>query len=193
LPAIAKTCPEPLKSYEASQLALLDPTGQRGQLFSRHNQHAAKVGDILRTKFKTGDPFAGVLMSIRRRGLDTAILLRNHLTRIGVELWVKVYSPNLQAIEIVQRTGKPARRARLTYLRKKEHDQGSVEKIVSAYQRAGRTLVGPGKKRVTATVTKATGKLGKGNGQVYSGKNSEATAKARAGGRPAIGKKTVAA
>ena len=56
-------------------------------------------------------------MNIRRRGVDTGILLRNQLTRVGVELWVKVYSPNVVGIEVVQRRAKRARRARLYYMR----------------------------------------------------------------------------
>ena len=39
------------------------------------------------------------------------------MTRVGVELWVKVYSPNVVGIEVVQRVVKRARRARLYYMR----------------------------------------------------------------------------
>ena len=50
-------------------------------------------------------------------------------------MWFKVYSPNVEGIEVVQRKEKRARRARLTYLRKPKHDMGSVQNIVVAYQR----------------------------------------------------------
>ena len=75
------------------------------------------VGDILLVTFKTGDPFAGVCLSIKRRGVDTAILLRNRLLMVGVEMWVKIYSPTVMAIEVVKRAEKRARRARLYYMR----------------------------------------------------------------------------
>ena len=68
-------------------------------------------------RFKTGEPFAGVVMSIRRRGPDSSILLRNHLTRVGTELWVKIYSPTVVGMEVVRRSEKKIRRARLYYLR----------------------------------------------------------------------------
>lgn len=42
-------------------------------------------------------------------------------------MWIKVYSPNVKSIELVKRSDKRARRARVYYLRKKEHDRGSVE------------------------------------------------------------------
>lgn len=75
------------------------------------------MGDILLVRLKNGEPFSGVCMNIRRRGVDTGILLRNQLTRVGVEMWYKIYSPNVTGIEVVQRREKKARRARLYYLR----------------------------------------------------------------------------
>lgn len=87
-----------------------------------------------------GDPFAGVCINIRRRGIDTAILLRNELTRVGVEMWYKVYSPNVEGIEVVQRRRKRAHRARLYYMRKPEHDAGSVQNVVTQYVRQRQVL-----------------------------------------------------
>ncbi|KAE8447836.1 hypothetical protein EG329_010065 [Mollisiaceae sp. DMI_Dod_QoI] len=127
---------EPLKDFTSDQISILDPTGARTNLFSKANPEAAKVGDILLVRLKTGDPFAGVCINIRRRGVDTGILLRNELTRVGVEMWYKIYSPNVEGIEVVQRREKRARRARLTYMRKPKHDMGSVQNIVLAYQRS---------------------------------------------------------
>lgn len=49
--------------------------------------------------------------------MDTSILLRAQMTRIGTEMWVKVYSPTVVGIEVVQRAEKRARRARLYYMR----------------------------------------------------------------------------
>ena len=60
-------------------------------------------------------------MNIRRRGVDTSVLLRNQLTRMGTEMWVKVYSPTVVGIEVVQRAEKRARRARLYYMRYVHH------------------------------------------------------------------------
>lgn len=98
-------------------MSILDPTGARKALFDPKNRQGAKVGDILRVTFKNGDPFAGVCLNIRQRGVDTAFLLRNKLTRISCEMWVKAYSPNVVGVEVVQRTEKRKRRAKLTYMR----------------------------------------------------------------------------
>lgn len=159
-PAIKKTCPDPVSTVTRSQITLLDPTGARTRLFAKDNPECARVGDILLVRLRTGDPFAGVCINIRRRGVDTAILLRGQLTRVGVEMWYKIYSPLVEGIEVVQRAAKRARRARLTYMRKVKHDRGSVENVVRMYLRQkaalGTTEVG-GKKRGNAAAAAAVG------------------------------------
>ncbi|KAI9847910.1 MAG: hypothetical protein M1837_001427 [Sclerophora amabilis] len=143
-PLPAPQIKDPLSYFTAQQLQSLDPSGARTSLFSRTNRDRARVGDILLVRFRNGDPFAGVCLNIRRRGVDTGILLRNQLTRIGVELWVKVYSPNVEGVELVRRYEKKrrARRARLYYLRKPKHDVGSVEGVVQNYLRQRAALGG---------------------------------------------------
>jgi len=79
-------------------------------------------------------------MNIRKNGIDTAILLRNTLTRVGVEMWYKIYSPNVEGIEVVKRAEKRARRAKLYYLRQPKHDLGSVQGVVTQYIRKRQVL-----------------------------------------------------
>jgi large subunit ribosomal protein L19 len=122
-------------SYHAQQIRRLDPKGVRTHLFSKANPDAMKVGDVLQVTTKRGEPFSGVCLSIRRAGVDTAILLRNHLTKVGVEMWYKLYSPNVLGIEIVWRRPKRARRARLTFMRQPKHDMGNVDHLVTAWRR----------------------------------------------------------
>lgn len=162
-PSAAKICKDPVAAVEQSQMAVLDPTGERKALFDyRRNPRSVKPGDILRVTFKSGDPFSGVCLSIRLRGIDTAFLLRNHLTRVGVEMWIKVFSPNVESVEIVQRTEKRKRRARLYYMRfvpflvlemrsllisgvqtrQPKHDIGSVDNIVRNYLKQKSALTG---------------------------------------------------
>ncbi|KAL2164673.1 hypothetical protein VTH06DRAFT_3890 [Thermothelomyces fergusii] len=130
----------PLQALHEAQLKKMDPTGARTALFAK-TREAAKVGDVLMvTHRRGGEPFAGVLLSIRRRGIDTAILLRNHLGKVGVEMWFKIYNKNVAGIEIVKRRPKRARRARLTYMRNPKHDMGSVEELVFAWKRSRRVF-----------------------------------------------------
>lgn len=60
-------------------------------------------------------------------------------------MWFKIYSPNIEGIEIVQKREKRARRARLTYYRKKEHDIGSVQGVVGMYLRQRAMVRGQGR------------------------------------------------
>jgi len=165
---IKKTCPDPVAAVNASQTGLLDPTGARTRLFAKDNPECARVGDILLVRQRTGDPFAGVCINIRRRGPDTAILLRGQLTRVGVEMWYKIYSPLVEGIEVVQRAAKRARRARLTYMRLVKHDRGSVENVVRIYLRqkaALGTAEGQKKKGAGAAAAMMGGKKKPGRGK----------------------------
>jgi ribosomal protein L19 len=117
-PSACKKCPDPLAAVRDAQLAVLDPTGERRALFDyRRSERSARVGDILRVTFKNGDPFNGVCLSIKLDGIDTSFLLRNELTKVGVEMSIKAFSPNVESVEIVKRTEKRKRRARLFYMR----------------------------------------------------------------------------
>lgn len=154
-PSERERCKEPIKVIEAQELARLDPTGARTRLFDRANKDRPMPGDILLVTFKSGEPFSGVIISIKGSGPLKAVLMRNQLTGIGMEMSVKVHSPDVQSMEIVQRAAKRARRAKLTYLRKPEHDMGSVQRIVDQYLRERAKLTG---KKVVSTTGKRKGR-----------------------------------
>ncbi|KAL8848976.1 MAG: hypothetical protein Q9221_006007 [Calogaya cf. arnoldii] len=139
-PSTRKAHPFAIQSINSAHLLNLDPTGSRTRLFALSNPDCPRVGDILLTTFTSGDPFSGICLNIRRRGPDTAILLRNKLLTVGVEMWVKIYSPRVRSIEVVERAVKRARRARLSYLRKPKHDRGSVEGVVEEYLKRRRLV-----------------------------------------------------
>ncbi|KAI0887351.1 translation protein SH3-like domain-containing protein [Annulohypoxylon maeteangense] len=137
VPSARKTNPAALEAFHAQQIRRLDRTGARASLFNKKNPDCAKPGDVLQvtTRKGGGEPFAGVCLSIRRAGVDTAILLRNHISRVPVEMWYKIFSPNVQGIEIVWRRPKRARRARLTYMRKPKYDMKNVDHLVENWRR----------------------------------------------------------
>ncbi|KAJ5573470.1 uncharacterized protein N7459_007897 [Penicillium hispanicum] len=146
-PSARKACKDPVAKVAESQLAALDPKGDRKALFDyRRNPRSVKPGDIVRVTFKNGDPFNGVVLSIKLRGIDTSFLLRNELTRVAVEMSVKVFNPNVQSVEIVQRAERKPRRARLYYMRSRKHDRRSVENLVASYIRQKRAFLGGGRR-----------------------------------------------
>jgi ribosomal protein L19 len=100
------------------------------------------VGDVLRVTTRMGEPFAGVCISIRRAGVDSAVLLRGQMFKVGVELWYKIFSPSVIGIDIIWRRPKRARRARLFYMRQPKHDRGSVDDLVFAWKKERAALRG---------------------------------------------------
>ncbi|KAI0014105.1 translation protein SH3-like domain-containing protein [Xylariaceae sp. FL0662B] len=162
VPSAREAHPALLTEYHAQQIRRLDRTGARRALFSKANRDAAKPGDVLQVTTTRGEPFAGVLLSIRRAGVETAILLRNQLTKVGVEMWYKVFSPNVLGIEVVWRRPKRARRARLTYMRKPKHDMGSIDHLVDAWRRTRNVF--SSKSKGTASLGRAS-KHAKGGGR----------------------------
>ncbi|KAF7718834.1 Uncharacterized protein PECH_005834 [Penicillium ucsense] len=147
-PSARKACTDPVAKVTESQLETLDPKGERKALFDyRRNPRSVRPGDIVRVTFKNGDPFNGVVLSIKLRGIDTSFLLRNELTRVAVEMSVKVFNPNIQSVEIVQRAQRKIRRARLYYMRSRKHDRRSVENIANAYVRQKKAFMGAGSRK----------------------------------------------
>lgn len=101
----------------------------------RHPDHVLP-GSVLSVSLPTG-PFAGVLISIRRKGIDTSFTLRNVVQRTGVEMRFNVCSPLIKDVKIISRSGqsggKRMRRAKLFYLR----DQpGKMTAISTAVKKA---------------------------------------------------------
>lgn len=143
--------PDPVAAHHAYQIRKMDPSGARTRLFSKDNPDSARVGDILLvTTKRSAEPFAGVLMSVRRRGIESSLLLRGQLAKTGVEMSFKIYSRNVTGIEIIKRRSRRMRRARLTYLRQPKHDVGSVEHHVREWRRSRNVFAsaaGKGKKK----------------------------------------------
>ena len=97
--------------------------------FSKRHPERIQPGSVLTVTLNHApNIFSGVLLSVRRRGLDTSFVLRNVINRTGVEMQFYPASPHVTGIKIVRRagggvssTGKAAgprmRRAKLFYLR----------------------------------------------------------------------------
>lgn len=89
------------------------------ELFSRRSPNQLMPGSVVSVTLDHAPTvFTGVLISIRRRGIDTSFVLRNIVQRTGVEMQFFVNSPHLKDIKLVQKPPKGRmRRAKLFYLR----------------------------------------------------------------------------
>lgn len=99
------------------------PTPEKRQMldefFSRRSPKQLMPGSVVTVTLEHApNTFTGVLLSIRRRGVDTSFVLRNIVQRMGVEMQFFVNSPHLKEIKVVQKPPKGRmRRAKLFYLR----------------------------------------------------------------------------
>jgi large subunit ribosomal protein L19 len=106
-----------------------DPRHLLKTMFSRRHPKRVRPGSVLSvTSFNdpsktTTAGFSGVLLGIRRRGVDTSFVLRNVVNKTGVEVSYKVCSPMIKSIHVVKRADgakgglKDLKRAKVNYLR----------------------------------------------------------------------------
>jgi len=127
-PAPPAPVPNVLKAFHDSQLRVLDPRNQRRGLFDRSSASSIRAGAVVQVDYlnyptKTQSSFTGVIMAIKRRGIETSFRLRNKVSTTGVEIVFPLYSPMIRGITVLQRSWqKRTRRAKLFYLRKPKHD-----------------------------------------------------------------------
>ena len=107
----------------------LPPPNKQAMLetyFGKRSPQRILPGSVVALKLNHAPTtFAGVVISIRRRGPDTSMLIRNVMNRTGVETQFFVNSPHVRSIQVVQRASggqgardsKRSRRAKLFYLR----------------------------------------------------------------------------
>lgn len=105
--------------YLMKNLGTPEKRAMRWELFNRKSSNQIRVGSILAVTMEhTPSIFTGVLISIRRRGPDTSILMRNILQRTGVDMQIYVMSPHVKEIKVVRAPPKGRmKRAKLYYLR----------------------------------------------------------------------------
>ncbi|KIK65495.1 hypothetical protein GYMLUDRAFT_70605 [Collybiopsis luxurians FD-317 M1] len=89
------------------------------ELFGKHSSKRINPGFIVSVTLEHAPfQFTGVVLSIRRRGVDTSMVLRNIIQRTGVEMQLFVNSPHVKAIKVMQKPPKGRmKRAKLYYLR----------------------------------------------------------------------------
>jgi large subunit ribosomal protein L19 len=128
-----------------------DTAGLLTTIFARRSRERIPTGSVMSVlsyadAAKTSvTPFAGVLMRVRRRGVDTSFTLRNVVQKTGIEMNFKVCSPLIKEIKIVRRaagrkTGVPdLRRARVNYLRERPNIMSQIASALKQSQKPTRS------------------------------------------------------
>ncbi|WVQ94741.1 ribosomal protein L19 [Kwoniella sp. CBS 9459] len=124
------------------------PKSQYADLFSRRHPDRIKTGSVITVQQytdatrKSVSPFSGVLMGIKRGGVDTSFRLRNIVNKTGVEMSFKINSPLIKEIKVVKRaegrTGavRDLRRSKVNYLRERPSLMTSIAGAIKASKRA---------------------------------------------------------
>ncbi|KAJ3729078.1 translation protein SH3-like domain-containing protein [Lentinula guzmanii] len=98
------------------------------ELFGRHSTKRIYPGSIVGVMLEHAPfSFTGVVLAIRRRGIDTSMVLRNVIQRTGVEMQLFVNSPHVKNIKVIQKPPKGRmKRAKLYYLRYSPEKMGAL-------------------------------------------------------------------
>lgn len=118
--------------YKSDQYAKLDPTFWRRDLIQpseRNNNTVLRAGDIVRVMYNTRSvpSFTGQIVKISKKGLDANFLLRNLVSKVGVEMQVKLFNPLISRIDVVRRPAEYKKRNRQYYIRGNRLDVGDLE------------------------------------------------------------------
>jgi ribosomal protein L19 len=137
---------------EKKNISLLDPNSSRRALFDKNSKSCLPIGSVVEIETwddyptkSTFQSFAGHMIAVRRRGIDTSFRLRTVISRLGVEQVFKLYSPNIKAIRILHRgavRGKRYKRAKLFFTRTPgtRNTLGGVENVLRKARTAEREV-----------------------------------------------------
>ncbi|KIY67350.1 hypothetical protein CYLTODRAFT_437062 [Cylindrobasidium torrendii FP15055 ss-10] len=100
------------------------------RLFNRKSPEHLIPGSIVSvTQEHAPTQFTGVLLAVRRRGVDSTLLVRNIVNRTGVEIQVHAMSPHVKEIKLLRKPVKRTKRAKLYFLR---DDPDKMSQIASS-------------------------------------------------------------
>lgn len=131
LPLPKKRAGENAVSFIHKQLLKkYDPTGKRTALVDR--QKGLRAGDIIKVTYLDRTDVVGQVIAIKRgqNNVGTNILIRNKINRLGCEVRIPLYNPNIRNIELVHQPKKYLPRNKHFYIRNSKFDVGDVEALL---------------------------------------------------------------
>lgn len=104
-----------------------DPTGKRRALVD--TKAGVRAGDIIKVTYLDRTSVVGQVLGIKRgqQTLGTNILIRNKVNRVGVEMRIPLYNPNIRNIELLHKPTKYLPRLKQYYIRNTKYDVGDLE------------------------------------------------------------------
>ncbi|CUM64016.1 uncharacterized protein PRCAT00001604001 [Priceomyces carsonii] len=109
-----------------------DPTGKRRALVDQEN--GLRAGDIIKVTYLDRTNVVGQVIAIKRsvNNVGTNILIRNKFNKMGCELRIPLFNPNIRNIETLHKPKKYLSRRKQFYIRKSKYDVGDVEAFLKS-------------------------------------------------------------
>lgn len=107
-----------------------DPTGKRRALVDTST--GLRSGDIIKVTYLDRTNVTGQIIAIKRGqyNVGTNILLRNKINKLGCEIRIPLYNPNIRNIELLHKPKKYLPRKKHFYIRNSKYDVGDVEALL---------------------------------------------------------------
>lgn len=116
-----------MKFLQKQLLQKYDPTGKRRALVKRGE--GLRAGDIIKVTYLDRTDVTGQIVAIKRgqNNVGTNILIRNRITKLGCEVRIPLYNPNIRNIELLHKPKEYLHRTKQYYIRNTRYDVGDVE------------------------------------------------------------------
>lgn len=103
-----------------------DPTGKRRALVANNG---LRSGDIIKVTYLDRSSVIGQVIAIKRsvNSVGTNILIRNKINKVGCEVRVPLYNPNIRNIELLHKPKKYLPRRKHFYIRNSKFDVGDLD------------------------------------------------------------------
>ncbi|KAM9889064.1 hypothetical protein OXX79_012411 [Metschnikowia pulcherrima] len=104
-----------------------DPTGKRTALVSGTNK--IRTGDVIKVTYLDRSTVLGRVLGIKRgtHNVGSNILIRNKISKVGCEMRIPLFNPEIKNIEIIERPDKYLPRNKQYYIRNTKYDVGDLE------------------------------------------------------------------
>lgn len=88
-----------------------------------------RSGDVIKVTYLDRSSVLGQVLAVKRsvNSVGTNILIRNKINKLGVEVRIPLFNPNIKNIEVLHKPKKYLPRRKHFYIRNTKYDVGDVE------------------------------------------------------------------
>lgn len=123
----AKRQGKPLMTYiKDAQYQKLDPAGSKRKQLNLKNPDRLRADDVVTIIYKDQKPIKGQIISVKRQGISSDIIIRSKLAGVGVDMTIPLFHPNILRVDVVRRPVHYRPRNKHYYIKSSRLDVGDV-------------------------------------------------------------------